>query len=151
LKYAYIIKFEDIVKDDEGNVIEVRCTIDLDSKTGGATAWRKVKGTIHWVSAKHAIDAEVNVYDRLFTVPEPDKDDEKDFKDFLNPDSLLTLTNCKLEPSMKNAIPADRFQLERTGYFCIDSEDQITPANPGKLVFNRVISLRDSWAKSGLK
>ncbi len=148
LKYAYIIKFEDIVKDESGNVIEVRCSVDPDSKTGGATAGRKVKGTIHWVSVKHAIDAEVNVYDRLFTVAEPDKAGDKDFKEYLNPDSLQTLTGCKLEPSLKDAKPADRFQLERTGYFCMDSKDQVTPSNPDKLVFNRVISLRDSWAKS---
>lgn len=151
LKYAYIIKCEEVVKDEAGNVTEVRCTVDLDSKSGGPTAGRKVKGTIHWVSAAQAVDAEVNVYDRLFTVPEPDKDSDKDFKGHLNPESLQTLTGCKLEPSLADARPEERFQFERLGYFCVDSADQREPANKDKLVFNRVISLRDSWAKKGGK
>ncbi len=122
----------------------MHCTIDPDSKAGGATAGRKIKGTIHWVSAAHALDAEVRLYDRLFTVEEPDGDKEgRDFKTFLNPNSLETLTECKLEPSLADAKPEARYQFERLGYFRADPKD----SKPGKLVFNRTISLRDSWAK----
>ena len=149
LKYAYIIKCDEVVKDAAGNIVELRCTADLDSKSGGPTAGRKIKGTIHWVSAAHAIEAEVRLYDRLFTVDEPDSVEGKDFTDLLNPHSFEVLTGCKLEPSIKDAQPAGRFQFERLGYFCIDSADQQTPANAGKLVFNRIITLRDSWAKAG--
>ena len=148
LKYAYIIKCEEIVKDADGNVAEVHCTIDPDSKRGGSTAGRKVKGTIHWVSATHALDAEVQLYDRLFTTEEPDSDGDKDFTELLNPDSLEVLTGCKVEPSFAEAKPEERFQFERTGYVCIDSADQKSPANPDKLVFNRTIALRDSWGKA---
>ena len=151
LKYAYIIKCEEVVKDADGNVTEVHCTVDLDSKRGGPTAGRKVKGTVHWVSAAHALDAEVRLYDRLFTVENPDADDEKDFKDYLNPDSLEVLTDSKVEPSFADAKPEDRFQFERTGYFCIDSADQKSPASPDRLVINRIIGLRDSWAKAAKK
>ncbi|MDB6066022.1 MAG: glnS [Pedosphaera sp.] len=144
LRYAYIIKCVDVVKDAGGEVVELHCTIDPDSKSGGTTAGRKIKGTIHWVSAAHALDAEVRLYDRLFTVEEPDGDKEgRDFKTFLNANSLETLTNPKLEPSLASASPEMRFQFERLGYFRADPVD----SKPGRLVFSRTISLRDSWAK----
>ena len=139
LKYAYIIKCDEVVKDDAGNVIELRCTADLESKSGGATSSRKVKGTIHWVSASHAIDAEVRLYDRLFTVPEPDADG--DFKSFINPSSL-EVVRAKCEPSLADADPAVRYQFERLAYFALDPDSQ-----PGQLVFNRTITLKDTWAK----
>jgi glutaminyl-tRNA synthetase len=141
LKYAYIIKCDEVVKDAPGNIVELRCTADLESKSGGATAGRKIKGTIHWVSAASAIDAEVRLYDRLFTVPEPDAGG--DFTEFLNPNSLETLVGCKLEPSLAEAGQEMRYQFERLGYFTLDARD----SQPGKAVFNRIISLRDSWAK----
>ncbi len=129
LKYAYIIKCDEVVKDSAGNITELRCTADLDSKTGGPTANRKIKGTIHWVSAPHAIDAEVRLYDRLFTVPEPDADG--DFRSFLNPNSLEVIT-AKCEPSFKDAKPELRYQFERLGYFALDKDSR-----PEKLVLNR--------------
>ncbi|MEI8342179.1 MAG: glutamine--tRNA ligase, partial [Verrucomicrobiota bacterium] len=132
LKYAYIIKCEEIVKDADGNVIELRCTADLESKTGGATSSRKVKGTIHWVSAAQAIDAEVRLYDRLFTVPEPDAGG--DFKSFLNPHSLEVVT-AKCEPSLAEANPELRYQFERLAYFTVDADSL-----PGRLVLNRTIT-----------
>ncbi len=148
LRYAYIIKCENVVKDAQGNVVELHCTIDPDSKSGGATAGRKIKGTIHWVSAAQALDAEVRMFDRLFTVEEPDGDKEgRDFKTFLNPKSLETLTTAKLEPSLANATPEARYQFERLGYFRSDPKD----SKPGKPVFSRIISLRDSWAKEQQK
>ena len=119
LKYAYIIKCEEVVKDAAGNVTELRCSVDLDSKSGGPTAGRKVKGTIHWVSAAHAIDAEVRLYDRLFTVPEPDADG--DFKSFINSNSL-EVVNAKCEPALANARPEERYQFERLGYFTLDPD-----------------------------
>jgi glutaminyl-tRNA synthetase len=143
LKYAYIVKCDEVVKDAAGHVVELRCTADLDSKTGGANAARKVKGTIHWVSAAHAIDAEVRLYDRLFTVPEPDADG--DFKTHLNPHSLDVVT-AKLEPSLQDASPELRYQFERLAYFSLDTDSQ-----PGKLVFNRTITLKDAWAKETQK
>ena len=141
LKYAYIIKCDEVIKNAAGEITELRCTADLDSKTGGPTAGRKVKGAIHWVSARHAIDAEVRIYDRLFTVEEPDGEG-RDFKQFLNPTSLEVLT-AKLEPSMAEADPAKRYQFERMAYFCVDPRD----SKPGKPVFNRTITLKDTWAK----
>ena len=143
LKYAYIIKCEDVVKDAAGNVTELRCSVDLDSKSGGPTAGRKVKGTIHWVSATHAIDAEVRLYDRLFTSPEPDVNG--DFKSFINPDSL-EVANAKCEPAIANAHPEERYQFERLGYFTMDPDS--TPENP---VWNRTVTLRDTWAKAAQK
>src|SRR6267154_5116018 len=119
LKYAYIIKCDEVVKNDRGEVLELRCTADLESKTGGSTAGRKVKGTIHWVSAAEAFDAEVRLYDRLFTVPEPDA--EGDFKEHLNPHSLEAVT-AKCEPSLKDAQAELRYQFERLGYFTIDKD-----------------------------
>ena len=143
LKYAYIIKCNEVIKDSSGNVTELRCTADLESKSGGATSNRKIKGTIHWVSAAQAIDAEVRLYDRLFTVPEPDA--EGDFKSFLNPHSLEVVT-AKCEPSLGEAKPELRYQFERLAYFALDPDSR-----PNKLVFNRTITLRDTWAKEAKK
>lgn len=140
LKYAYIIKCDEVVKDAAGNLVELRCTADLDSKTGGATAGRKVKGTLHWVSAAHAVDAEVRLYDRLFTEAEPEADG-RDFKTVLNPKSLEVIT-AKLEPSLKEARAEHRYQFERLAYFCLDKDS--TAENP---VFNRTITLKDAWGK----
>ena len=143
LKYAFIIKCDEVVKDAAGQVVELRCTADLGSKTGGPTASRKVKGTIHWVSAAHAIDAEVRLYDRLFTVAEPDAGG--DFKKFLNPHSLEVVT-AKCEPSLRDARADTRYQFERLGYFTLDKDSA-----PGKLVLNRTITLKDAWAKEAQK
>ena len=150
LKYAYIIKCDGVVKDAAGTVTELRCTADLDSKSGGATAGRKVKGTIHWVSASHAIDAEVRLYDRLFTVPEPDA--AGDFKQFINPHSLEVVT-AKCEPSLEDAKPELRYQFERLGYFAVDKDSSLRAPNSTleRLVFNRTITLRDTWAKEAQK
>ncbi len=143
LKYAFIIKCDDVVKDTAGKIVELRCTADLDSKSGGPNAGRKVKGTIHWVSAAHAIDAEVRLYDRLFTVPEPDA--AGDFKGHLNPHSLEIVT-AKCEPSLKDAKPELRYQFERLGYFCLDTSNGHQPS-----IFNRTITLKDTWAKEAQK
>jgi glutaminyl-tRNA synthetase len=143
LKYAYIIKCDEVLKDDDGNVVELRCTVDLDSKSGGPTAGRKVKGTIHCVSAAHAIDAEVRLYDRLFTVPEPDS--SGDFKSFINSNSL-EVANAKCEPALAEARPKERYQFERLGYFALDPD-----STPGRQVWNRAITLRDTWAKETKK
>jgi len=145
LKYAYIIKLDEIVKDAAGHVVELRCTADLESKTGGATSSRKVKGTIHWVSAAHAVDAEVRLYDRLFTDAEPEADG-RDWRTAVNPHSLEVIT-AKLEPSLKDATLAERYQFERLAYFCIDSKDSA----PGKPIFNRIITLKDAWTKEAQK
>jgi glutaminyl-tRNA synthetase len=144
LKYAYIIKCDEVVKDAAGHVVELRCTADLDSKTGGATAGRKVKGTIHWVSAPHAVHAEVRLYDRLFTEAEPEKDG-RDYRACLNPKSLEAVT-AKLEPALAAATSNARYQFERLGYFCLDQD-----SSPGKPVFNRTITLKDTWAKETQK
>ena len=143
LKNAYIIKAESCVKDENGEVIEIHCTYDEDSLSGSGTeaSKRKVKGTLHWVSVKHAIKAEVRVYDRLFTDEAPDGHKDKDFKEFINPDSL-TIINAFVEPSLKTAKILDRFQFQRLGYFCVDKD-----TTEGNLVFNRTVPLRDSWAK----
>jgi glutaminyl-tRNA synthetase len=144
LKYAGIIRCDEVIKDASGTVVELRCTLDLDSRAGGPNANRKVKGTIHWVSADHAIDAEVRLYDRLFTVPEPDA--AGDFKSSINPLSLEIVT-AKCEPSLRDALPDDRFQFERLGYFCVDPDTDRSAAEP-RLVFNRTITLRDTWARA---
>jgi len=143
LKYAFIIKCDEVVKDSGGNITELRCTADLDSKTGGPTAGRKVKGTIHWVSVAHAVDAECRLYDRLFTAPEPDAGG--DFKQHLNPHSLEVVT-AKCEPALKEVKPDERYQFERLAYFALDQDSA-----PGKLVFNRTISLKDTWVKEAQK
>ncbi|MEO6033940.1 MAG: glutamine--tRNA ligase/YqeY domain fusion protein [Verrucomicrobiota bacterium] len=143
LKYAYIIKCDEVVKDPSGDITELRCTADLESKTGGATSARKVKGTIHWVSAAHAVEAEVRLYDRLFTVAEPDA--AGDFKAHLNPHSLEVVT-AKLEPGLIDAKSELRYQFERLAYFALDKDSA-----PGKLIFNRTIMLKDVWAKETQK
>jgi glutaminyl-tRNA synthetase len=148
LKYAYIIKCEEVIKDAAGNLTELRCTADLDSKTGGATSARKVKGTIHWVSAAHCVEAEVRLYDRLFTEAEPEKDG-RDFKSVLNPRSLEVLT-AKCEPSLKDAKPEERYQFERLAYFALDKDSILAP-NASRLIFNRTITLKDAWAKEAHK
>ena len=140
LKYAYIIKCDEVVKDAAGNVSELRCTVDLDSKSGGPTAGRKIKGTIHWVSAAQAIDAEVRLYDRLFCVPEPDAGG--DFKSFINSDSLQVVT-AKCEPALAEARPEERYQFERLGYFALDPD-----STGSRQVWNRTTTLRDTWAKA---
>jgi glutaminyl-tRNA synthetase len=146
LKYAYIIKCDEVIKDAGGKIVELRCTADLGSKTGGPTSSRKIKGTIHWVSAAHAIDAEVRLYDRLFTVSEPDA--EGDFKTHLNPHSLEVVT-ALCEPSLAYARPELRYQFERLGYFTLDPDSKMDPPRPSdhKPVFNRTITLKDTWAK----
>lgn len=143
LKNAYIIKGEEVVKDESGNIIEIHCTYDPDSKSGSGTeaSKRKVKGTIHWVSIAHAYPAEIRIYDRLFTHENPDGDKEVDFKTFINPNSLQ-ITTGYLEPSLKEAIVGNQFQFQRLGYFCVDKDTTIE-----KLVFNKTVGLKDTWAK----
>lgn len=145
LRYAYFITCQDVVKDPEtGEIIELHCTYDPETRGGSAPDGRKVKGTLHWVSAKHAFEAQVRLYDHLFEVPDPQGEKEgKDFKDYLNPKSLEVLTNCKLEPSLKDAEPENRYQFERMGYFCVDSKD----SQDKKPIFNRTVTLRDAWAR----
>jgi glutaminyl-tRNA synthetase len=143
LKYAYIIKCDKVIKDDAGNVTELRCSVDLESKSGGATSNRKVKGTIHWVSARHAVPAEIRLYDRLFTVPEPDS--SGDFKSFVNPHSLEVVM-AKGEPTLADARREQRYQFERLGYFAIDPD-----STPEKPIWNRTITLKDTWAKQAKK
>ena len=147
LRYAYFVTCTGVEKDDTGQVVTLHCTYDPATRGGDAPDGRKVKGTLHWVSAAHAIDAEVRLYDRLFTDPDPDNPKHtKDFTDFLNPESLEILTGCKLEPSLAAAKAGDRYQFERLGYFCVDPD-----STGGRLVFNRTVSLRDSWAKLAKK
>ncbi len=141
LRYAYIVTCTGVTKDPRtGEATEVRCTYDPESR-GGDGRGRKVKGTIHWVSAAHAVDAEVRLYDHLFSVPKPDE--TENFKSVLNPKSLEVLTGCRIEPSLAGATPESRYQFERQGYFVADSKD----SSPGRLVFNRTVGLRDTWAK----
>jgi len=144
LKNAYIIRAESVVKDENGEITEIYCTYDPLSKSGSGTeeSQRKVKGTLHWVSVQHALKAEVRVYDRLFSDQAPDSHKDIDFKEFINPDSLVIDTNAFVEPSLKEASIGDRFQFQRLGYFNIDNDSA-----PEKLVFNRIVPLRDSWAK----
>jgi glutaminyl-tRNA synthetase len=141
LKGAYIIKCEDYKKDENGRITEIYCTYDPETKSGSGVQ-RKVKGTLHWVSVKHALDAEVRLYDRLFLDEDPAGHKDRDFKEFLNPDSLKVLENCKLEPSLRTVQPGDKFQFQRIGYFCVDKK-----STPEHLVFNRTVPLRDSWKK----
>ena len=144
LKNAYIIKANSVVKNDEGEIIEIHCTYDEDSRSGSGSdaSKRKVKGTIHWVSIKHALKAEVKLYDRLFTDEAPDSHKEKDFKEFINPNSLEIINSAFVEPSLKSAKTGDQFQFQRLGYFIVDKD-----TSTEKLVFNRTVALRDSWAK----
>jgi glutaminyl-tRNA synthetase len=143
LRYAYIIKCEEVIKDESGKVVELHCTYDIDTKSGVGTSTKKVKGTIHWVSAGHAIDAEIRLYDRLFNVEDPASEKDKDYLELLNPNSLVVLEGAKLEPSLKDAKVGEHYQFERTGYFCVDSKY----SSGQKLVFNRTVTLRDSWTK----
>ena len=144
LRYAFIVKCVGVVKDENGEVVEVHCTYDPDTRRGGPAADRKVKATIHWVSAEQAMSAEVRLYDHFFTKPDPDNvEDGKKFTDHLNPNSFEVLTDCKLEPGLADAEPGARFQFERQGYFCVDTGDSA----PGAPVFNRTVTLRDTWAK----
>jgi glutaminyl-tRNA synthetase len=138
LRFAYIIRCDEVVKDDAGGIVELRCSYDPDTRSGSDSSNRKVKGTIHWVSAEHSLKAEVRLYDRLFTVPDPGSDD--DIMEHLNPESL-EIADARLEPSLATATEA--VQFERLGYFCPDSRDHSTD----KPVFNRIVTLRDSWAK----
>jgi len=144
LRYAYILKCERVEKDAAGTIVQLHCTVDLDS-LNGATASRRVKGTIHWVSAAHACDAEVRLYDRLFTSADPGADG-RDPLDDLNPESLDTTTECKVEPSLSAALPGTRYQFERLGYFSVDPDSR-----PGAPVFNRTVTLKDTWAKIAAK
>lgn len=142
LRYAYLITCQEAVKDENGQVVELRCTYDPASRGGNAPDGRKVKGTVHWVAAAHAVAAELRLYDRLFTAEEPDGDRERDFRELLNPHSLTVLQGCMLEPGLARASMEERFQFERQGYFCLDRE-----SGPGRPVFNRIVSLRDSRDK----
>ncbi|QDT90858.1 glutamine--tRNA ligase/YqeY domain fusion protein [Gimesia algae] len=144
LRYAYFVTCVDVIKDENGEVIELHCTYDPETKGGDAPDGRKVKATLHWVSEAHALDAEVRLYDHLFSTPDPeDVPEDVDYKTNLNPHSLQVLSGCKLEPSLKEAEPGSRFQFERLGYFCVDSRE----STPGKPVFNRTVTLRDTWAR----
>jgi glutaminyl-tRNA synthetase len=143
LKGAYIIKCEDYKKNEiTGEVEEVYCTYDPETKSGGDASNRKVKGTLHWVSASHAVDAEIRLYDRLFNHEDPAGQKEEDYKSFLNPDSLRVLKGCKVEPSLSSAKPLDKFQFQRIGYFCVDYD-----STDDRKVFNRTVPLKDTWAK----
>jgi glutaminyl-tRNA synthetase len=143
LRYAYFITCKEVVKDAQGNVVELRCTYDPATRGGDSPDGRKVKATMHWVSAQHAIDAEVRLYDHLFVKPDPgDVPEGQDWHANLNPKSLETLTGAKLEPALASARPGDRVQFERLGYFCADLDSR-----EGALVFNRTVTLRDEWAK----
>ncbi len=144
LKGAYIIKCEGFKKNETTGVIEeVYCTYDPETRSGGNLSEKKVKGTLHWISAEHAIDAEVRLYDRLFSHEDPAGQKDHDYHEYLNPGSLQVLKNCKVEPSLKNAGILDKFQFQRLGYFCVDPDSR-----PGHLVFNRTVSLKDSWGKT---
>lgn len=139
LRYAYIIKCVDVIKDESGKIVELRCSYDPQTRGGNAANSRKVKSTIHWVSAKHALEAEVRLYDHLFLKADLD---EEDIESCLNPNSLKILRSCRVEPSLANAAPGSRYQFERLGYFCVDPD-----SSSAKLVFNRIVPLRDTWAK----
>jgi glutaminyl-tRNA synthetase len=145
LRYAYFVKCVDVVKDPKtGKIVELHCTYDPETRGGDAPDGRKVKGTLHWVSASHAVSAEVRLYEHFFVKENPNEVEEgKDFTDYINPNSLEILSNCIVEPSLSNATPGSRYQFERLGYFCVDTKD----SEKGSLVFNRTVTLRDTWAK----
>ncbi|MCH8014737.1 MAG: glutamine--tRNA ligase, partial [Candidatus Dadabacteria bacterium] len=144
LRYAYFITCTDVIKNENGDITELHCTYDPETRGGNAPDGRKVKATIHWVSAEHAVRREVRLYDRLFTVPEPEGDKEgRDFTEFLNPESLTVLKDCYLEPSLADATPGVNYQFERLGYFIVDPAS----SKNGEQVFNRTVTLRDTWAK----
>ncbi|MBV6484278.1 MAG: Glutamine--tRNA ligase [Flavobacteriales bacterium] len=142
LKHGYIIKGEEAIKDANGNIVEVKCTYDEKSKSGSGTeeSKRKVQGTLHWVSASHNVAAQVNVYERLFTVEAPDADKEVDFKTLINPNSLVVLKDCKIELALKDAKPLERYQFQRIGYFCVDKN-----STANNLIFNRTVTLKEGW------
>lgn len=144
LRYAYFVTCVDVVKDEKtGEVIELHCTYDPETRGGDSPDGRKVKSTLHWVSAEHALEAEVRLYDHLFLKANPDDVEEgKDFTSNINPDSLEILTECYIEPTLKDAKVGDRYQFERLGYFCVDPD-----SSDSKLVFNRTVPLRDTWAR----
>jgi len=143
LRNAYVIRCDEIIKDAAGEIVELHCSYDA-ATLGANPEGRKVKGVIHWVSAQYGIKAEIRLYDRLFSQPAPDTSrDEKDFREYLNPDSLRTLTQSIVEPSLADAHPGERFQFEREGYFCVD----LHQPEDSPMIFNRTVTLRDSWAK----
>ncbi|GAI03783.1 unnamed protein product, partial [marine sediment metagenome] len=143
LRYAYFIKCVDVIKDEKGKVVELHCTYDPKTRGGDAPDGRKVKATLHWVSVNHALKSEVRLYDRLFTKVNPNEVGEgKDFTSNVNQNSLKVLTECYVEPNLKGAASGNRYQFERLGYFCVDSD-----SSDKALVFNRTVSLRDTWAK----
>ena len=143
LKGAYIIKCEGFKKNDKtGAIEEVYCTYDPATRSGGNSSERKVKGTLHWVSAPHAVDAEVRLYDRLFNHEDPAGQKDDDYRNFLNPESLKILTGCKVEPSLASSKALEKFQFQRLGYFCVDYDSTVS-----KPVFNRTVSLKDSWTR----
>jgi len=147
LRYAYFITCTDVVRDDAGEIVELRCTYDPATRGGDAPDGRKVKATLHWVAAETSVRAEIRLYDRLFNVEDPlDVPDGKDFRVHLNPNSLETLRDCCVEPLLADAVAGDRVQLERQGYFCVDRDSR-----PGRLVLNRTVTLRDTWAKIARK
>ena len=144
LRNAYVIRCDEVIKDELGNIVELRCSYDPDT-LGKKPEGRKVKGVIHWVSANHAVEAEVRLYDRLFNHPTPDSGKHgKDYREHLNPDSFSILNDCYLEPVLADAVPGDRIQFEREGYFCLDAMH----VEAKKPVFNRITTLRDTWAKT---
>ena len=145
LRYAYIIKCNEVIKSEKGDVIELHCTYDADTKSGTGTSNKKVKGTIHWVSADQALNVEVRLYDRLFTIEDPGA--EEHWLDYINPKSLEIISNALTEPSLKNSKPGNRYQFERLGYFCVDTKR----STEDKLVFNRTVTLKDSWSKGSKK
>jgi glutaminyl-tRNA synthetase len=140
-RYSYFITCNDVVKKDD-EIVELHCTYDPATRGGYAPDGRKVKSTIHWVSADHAVDAEIHLYDRLFTIPDPSGQKDKDYREFLNARSLEILKKCKIEPLVQQLKPFDRFQFERLGYFCIDKD-----STDKKMLINRTVTLRDTWAK----
>jgi glutaminyl-tRNA synthetase len=148
LRNAFFLKCNEVIKDDCGEIVELRCTYDPETSGGKAPDGRKVKGTIHWVSAAHAIDAEVRLYDVMFENEDPsDVPEGKDWKDLINPNALVVIQNAKVEPLLADASSGDSFQFVRNGYFCVDSKD----SQPGKLVFNRTVTLKDAWSKQQKK
>jgi len=143
LRYAYFIRCTDVVKNEGGEVVELHCTYDPATRGGDAPEGRKVKSTLHWVSAAHALPAEVRLYDNLFAKEDPDQaPDGQDFRANINPNSLAVLDCCRVEPAVQKSKPLDRYQFERVGYFCVDPD-----SSAKKLIFNRTVSLRDRWAK----
>ena len=142
LRYAYFITCNEVIKDEQGNITELRCTYDPASYGGNSPDGRKVKATLHWVSATENVEAEIRLYDRLLMVQDPSEYKDVDFRDMLNPESLKVLKKCYIEPFVNNAKPLSHFQFERMGYFCVD-----TSSTTEKMVFNRTVSLKDTWAK----